>query len=138
MGAARDAREKFAAAVDTYTSLQSYISDSNSAVHSSILRLHSILKNRNPNRNGFGSHLRLLLSAIAVTDGAILETGIGDYSTLAILDVISSHRFFLSAETDRKWLEKYMHTTRAKHQLLMVPVYSDGIGCFNVSEQVRA
>lgn len=94
-------------------------------------KINSIIAKRDPEHHRYGSHLRLLLSAVAATTGPILEMGMGHFSTVPIDDLISeSGRYLLSTDTDLSWLNKFKDIETPLHQLMLVPVYSDGIGCF--------
>lgn len=93
--------------------------------------INSIIAKHDPKHNAYGSHLRLLLSSVAVTTGPILEMGMGNFSTVSIIDLISkSGRYLLSTDTNLSWLNKFKDKETPLHQVMLVPVYSDGIGCF--------
>ena len=39
------------------------------------------------------------------------------------------HRMLVSADTDSKWLTLFKNMTNSNHQILLVPVYEDGVTC---------
>ena len=61
----------------------------------------------------WGSHLPALLACIAVTDGPVLELGMGHFSTPQLHALcVASGRFLVSIEQDTEWHEefkKYAH-----------------------------
>jgi hypothetical protein len=86
----------------------------------------AMVENRSLGGGEYGTHMAPLLTAVAYTTGPILELGCGDYSTPLLHALCSkTHRFLLSADTDKKWLHLFMDLENWWHQFKYVPVYED-------------
>lgn len=73
-----------------------------------------------------GTHMSFLLTAVAHTNGPILEMGAGDYSTPLLHAVCSrDKRCVLSADTDRSLLFYFLDLQCNRHAFAYVPVYED-------------
>mgnify|MGYP001009227426 CR=1 FL=1 len=69
----------------------------------------------------YATHLPLLVHAVMVTSGPVLEMGCGDYST-PILNRITQtqNRRLVTCEYDAKWLSNFLHLQNSKHELYHV------------------
>lgn len=91
----------------------------------------------NPDHGEFGTHTRLLWAAAKASQGDILEMGTGAFSTPMLHNLTGeTGRNLVSAETDSGWLSKFQDQGLGHHQLLLVPVYGDGAGCFGNNDGV--
>lgn len=75
-----------------------------------------------------GTHMALLLTAVAHTTGPILELGAGDYSTSLLHAVCSTNgRSIMTADTDKKLLYDFLDLQSERHFFTYVPVYEDDL-----------
>lgn len=65
---------------------------------------------------GIASHIAILASAIYRTTGAVLECGLGHWSTHLVHLMSNGKRQVVSLETDSKWLEKFIHLESPWHR----------------------
>ena len=87
------------------------------------------------NDKNFGTHLPLLLTAVTVTTGDVIELGTGWYSTPNLHDLLANtSRNLFSADTDSLWLSKFERFRSPQHILRYVHVYNDRIGCYDDSK----
>lgn len=74
----------------------------------------------------WGTHVVPLISAVINSKGPILELGAGDYSTPLLHALCKKeHRFLLSTDTDKQWLELFRDLETTYHKLHYVSVYED-------------
>lgn len=75
----------------------------------------------------WGTHRRLLLKALNVTPGSVIELGVGHDSTPYLHEYCAeTYRRLVSCESDHAWLEKFRHLAAPKHVLVAVKEdYSD-------------
>ena len=86
----------------------------------------AMVDNRVLGSAAYGTHMAPLFTAVTHTTGPILELGCGDYSTPLLHALCSkTHRFLLSTDTDKKWLNLFMDLERPWHHFAYVPVYED-------------
>ena len=103
-----------------------------------------IYESVNPDNESYGTHVKLLVAALLATTGDIIELGTGVYSTDLIHQIVeqqnnlASHnectkptpsRYIVSADASASWLTRSRHLSNNFHQLLLVPAYSNGMGC---------
>jgi len=79
----------------------------------------------NNDNAAYGTHARLLLVAVMMTQGDILELGMGEHSTKLIHDIITEdnkteNRMLVSAESDSDWLGSLNELYSPFHQILYV------------------
>ena len=74
--------------------------------------------------NPYGSHLQVLLTCVKNTKGAVLELGVGDFSTPALHEACSG-RLLLSADTDSGWLFRFENLRGGVHQFHAVNRWAD-------------
>ena len=80
----------------------------------------AVYKTYNPNRAGFGTHLKLLLVAALITDGDILEMGSGNFSTRVLHDIVKMDyvgRELVTAESSKEWLTNHKDMQTSFHKL---------------------
>lgn len=66
----------------------------------------------------WGSHLPVLLAAIGETNGAVLEMGIGHFSTPHLHAICGAQRRWLvSIEEDNKWFQNFVKYDSAHHEM---------------------
>jgi len=82
----------------------------------------AMVKNRVLGSANWGTHITPLITAVANTDGPILEMGCGDFST-PILHAICAptKRFLLSTESNKKWMNLFMDLKNDWHHFQFVP-----------------
>jgi len=72
----------------------------------------------------YETHLPALLSCLAVTDGPVLEIGVGEFST-PILHAACVNRRLTSVESDKGWHDRFaVEYTRGAHVFLWSPDYA--------------
>ena len=79
----------------------------------------------NNNNAAYGTHARLLLVAVMMTHGDILELGMGEHSTKLIHDILTEDnkaekRMLVSAESNSEWLGSFKELNSPFHQVLYV------------------
>lgn len=68
-----------------------------------------------------GTHLPLLVAAVARTTGDVLELGCGNYSTLVLHELCKAlNRRLWTYDSDPAWLDQFMHLASDGHQLFPV------------------
>jgi len=70
--------------------------------------------------NEFATHQPCVLEILNATTGNILELGCGEGSTMMFRNFISDTRKLVSIESDKNWLNKYLHLQNDNHQLYYV------------------
>jgi len=87
----------------------------------------------NPDKSGWGSHIKILAAAALSTQGDILECGTGFFSTPLLNKIVKETqvegRILVSADTELNWLHQFKKLTGPNHQIIGVPVYEDGASC---------
>ena len=91
--------------------------------------VEALYRHYNKQNVDYGTHARLLLVAVLMTHGDILELGTGLHSTKLIHDVFEEDnkkekRMLVSADSDLTWLKKSSELSSSFHQLLFVPMCS--------------
>lgn len=77
-------------------------------------------------KESVGTHMALLLTAVAHTRGPILEMGAGDFSTPLLHAVCSNEkRLLLTVDTSLKTLHDFIDLKNSWHYFGYVPVYED-------------
>ena len=71
-----------------------------------------------------GTHLPMLLRAVMMTTGPVLELGCGDHSTL-VLHEVCRHRRLVSLETDIVWFDVYKTLANKNHDIRFGNSYED-------------
>lgn len=75
-----------------------------------------------------GTHMSFFLTAVAHTNGPILELGAGDYSTPLLHAVCSREkRYLMTADTSMGLLCNFLDLQRSWHAFCYVPVYEDDL-----------
>ena len=85
--------------------------------------VNTVYKTYNPDRAGFGTHLKLLLVAALITDGDILEMGSGDFSTRVLHDIVKMSdvdRELVTAESNKEWLTNHKDMQTSFHKLIHI------------------
>lgn len=74
----------------------------------------------------YGTHMPVLATVLAYTDGPVLEMGSGDFSTPLLHGMCSaSKRILHTCDTDRKWLGFFKYLENEWHKLFYVRVYDN-------------
>ncbi|MDN3506588.1 MAG: class I SAM-dependent methyltransferase [Simkaniaceae bacterium] len=74
----------------------------------------------------YGTHLTPLLTALAHTDGPVLEMGCGDFSTPPLHSICQpTRRFLVTAETDERWMGLFTDLACSWHHFQYVPCYDE-------------
>lgn len=73
--------------------------------------------------NANGSHLPALMACLAVTDGPVLELGLGDFSTPVLHVMCYSVRRLLSLDNDERAIRNFAHLTERQHEVRLDPGY---------------
>lgn len=72
------------------------------------------------------THIPILIDALMLTDGNILEMGCGYYSTLIIHNICRhTKRKITSLETDNNWLKKFIDLKTDWHDFRLVENWDD-------------
>lgn len=67
----------------------------------------------------WGSHLPVLLAAVAASHGSVLELGIGHFSTPALRAIcLPMHRKLVSVEDNQEWFDAFKEYADDLHRLL--------------------
>ena len=70
--------------------------------------------------DGYGSHAVPLTISALITNGDILELGIGKYSTVALNSVAKQQKkFLLSTESEIDWMNKFVHLNDTINHLIL-------------------
>ncbi len=95
-----------------------------------MLSAQEMVKNRILADPAYGTHMCALITAVAHTDGPILEMGCGDYSTPLLHALCTPHkRLLVSSEGDQKWLSLFLDLENSWHKFYYIPRYEwDRIG----------
>jgi len=86
--------------------------------------IQSVYNIYNPDKKGYGTHVKLLLVSALMTRGDILEMGSGYFSTQLLHDIVQEEagsRMLVTAESSNDWLQKHAGLQSDFHQLLHVP-----------------
>lgn len=80
--------------------------------------------------NAYYTHQPVLLAALRVSSGPVLELGVGEGSTQLIHDYCMKHkRRVVSVESNKDWLKRYTHLANARHEFYQIeswePFYTD-------------
>lgn len=76
--------------------------------------------------NEWGSHLMPLMACCAASNGAVLEVGMGDYSTPLLHSYcVAAGRLLVSVETNTEWREKFRWCETPNHRIPFINDYSD-------------
>lgn len=76
--------------------------------------------------SNFATHMPALLTAVANTDGPILEMGCGDFSTPLLHAICAvNKRFLLTTETNKNWMNLFVDLKRDWHQFRFVSSAQD-------------
>lgn len=75
-----------------------------------------------------GTHISVLATVVAHTDGPVLELGMGDWSTPLLHGLCSvNKRYLLSTETDQNWMALFQDLATNWHEFEFVPVFEESI-----------
>jgi hypothetical protein len=75
--------------------------------------------------NQYATHQPLLIELLKNTKGNILELGCGEGSTKLFRNFINNDRKLYSIESNREWLDKYIHLEDNNHKLLYINASND-------------
>lgn len=74
----------------------------------------------------YGTHMAPLINAVINTTGDVFEMGCGDYSTPILHYILTNQkRNLLSTDTDKKWLNLFVHLENEYHKFQYVDVYDN-------------
>ena len=85
--------------------------------------INGLHRTYNPDRAGFGTHLKLLAVAALLTRGDILEMGAGDFSTEVLHDIVRMDeecRKLVTADSNKEWIDKFQDKKTNFHHLVLI------------------
>ena len=83
--------------------------------------------------DGYSTHLPMLLRAVSLTKGPVLEIGCGSYSTLVLHEACRGRRL-VSVETDKAWFSNFKRLASPGHEMLAGDSYEEFDGLIRGTE----
>jgi hypothetical protein len=71
--------------------------------------------------NAWGTHQSILKRLVEITNGPVVEMGMGDWSTPMLHELCSKGgRRLLSLESDPQWADKFKHLKGPLHEIIVI------------------